>query len=323
MDWNDLRYFLAVARHGTTLAAGRALKVSQTTVARRVQVLEGDLGLTLFERRPTGYVLTPEGEGLIDQAREVEQRAQAVAALAAAQGRVARGTVKLTTEEIVAVTLLVPVLGALHETHPGITVEIDTSDALRDLGAGDADIALRSCHRPEGNALVARRLSDEIWAFYCSESYAAAHGVPGSMEELANHPIIGGGGPGLWRHYQPWLARYGLEQAVTLHQGSVMGLLASVKAGLGLAALPVLVADHEPGLIRCTPQTPPGGRGLWLLTHERLRHTPRVRAVLDLIADHIIARARASTPTPVLRPEFADAHIVLPPGFQADIGTVQ
>ncbi|MBX9815517.1 MAG: LysR family transcriptional regulator [Sphingomonas sp.] len=320
MDWNDLRYFLAVSRHGTTLAAGRALRVSQTTVARRVQALESDLGLTLFERRPTGYVLTPEGEGLVEHAREVEARAEAVSAIAAAQRRVAHGTVKLTTEEIMAVTLLVPVLGTLHETHPGITIEIDTSDAIRDLAAGEADIALRSCHRPEGNGLVARRLGDEIWAFYCSDSYAAAHGVPGSMEELAHHPIIGGGGPGLWRHYQPWLARYGLERAVTLHQGSVVGLLASVKAGLGLAALPVMIADHEPGLIRCTPQTPPGGRGLWLLTHERLRHTPRVRAVMDLIGRHIIRAARESEPSPILRPDFADGYVALPnpatPGVQ-------
>jgi len=304
MDWNDLRYFLAVARQGTTLAAGRKLRVSQTTVARRVQALENDLGLTLFERRPTGYFLTPEGEGLIEQAREVEQHAESVAAIAAAQQRVSHGTVKLTTEEIIAVTLLVPVLGTLHETHPGITIEIDTSDTVRDLSAGEADIALRSCVRPEGTGLVARRLTDEIWAFYCSEGYAAAHGAPASKEELATHPIIGGGGPGLWRHYQPWLARYGLEQAVTVHQGSVMGLLASVKAGLGLAALPVLVADHEPGLIRCTPQTPPGSRGLWLLTHERLRHTPRVRAVLDLIAGHITRMAQAVPVAQGLRADF-------------------
>lgn len=308
MDWNDLRHFLAVARHGTTLAAGRALRVSQTTVARRIQALETDLGLTLFERRPTGYVLTPEGESLIPPAEQLEASAKAVHTAATAQARAGRGTVRLTTEEIIGVTLLVPVLGLLHDRHPEITVEIDTSDALRDLGLGEADIALRSCQRPEGAGLVARRLSDEIWAFYCSEAYAAAHGVPGSMEELARHPIIGGGGPGLWRHYQPWLARYGLEQAVTLHQGSVMGLLASVKAGLGLAALPVLVADHERGLIRCTPQTPPGGRGLWLITHERLRHTPRVRLVLDLIAEHITARARITTPTPMLRPDFANAY---------------
>src|SRR3954447_26580530 len=110
LDWNDLRYFLAVARDGSTLAAGRSLRVSQTTVARRIAALEEALGLPLFEKRQAGYSLTPAGRELVDLGEQVERSVSGFADAAAAQSRELRGTVKLTTEEIYAITLLAPIL---------------------------------------------------------------------------------------------------------------------------------------------------------------------------------------------------------------------
>jgi DNA-binding transcriptional LysR family regulator len=290
-DWNDLRAFLAVAETGSTLAAGRKLRVSQTTAARRVAALEQALGLTLFERRQAGYVLTPVGEELVEQARAVEAAALSLADAAASKGREVSGTVRLTTQEIFAVTVLPPILGELHEAYPDIRIELDTGEELRDLAAGAADVALRTCERLEGGSLVGRRIADDRWAFYCSRSYAAAHGVPHSRKELRDHPLIGGGGQQLWRIYGAWLRENGLEDAVALHHGSPLGLLASVRSGIGLAVLPCIVADLELDLVRCLPPTE-HDRGLWLLTHERLRHTPRVRAVLDFLADRLTRVAR-------------------------------
>src|ERR1044071_511671 len=108
MDWNDLRYFLAVADGGSTLAAGRSLRVSQTTVARRIAALEEALGLPLFEKRQAGYVLMPAGEDLLDRARQVEVAATGFAEAAAAQVRDTHGTVRITTQDIFAVSLLAP-----------------------------------------------------------------------------------------------------------------------------------------------------------------------------------------------------------------------
>lgn len=284
LDWNDLRYLLAVARDGSTLAAGRALRVSQTTVARRLAALEEALGLALFERLPSGYRLTAAGEGLLDHARRMEEQADALVASAAAQVRDVSGLVKLSTEEILAVTLLLPIIGEIAARYPGLRIEVESTDAVRDLAAGEADIALRSCRTPAGAGLVGRRLSDDVWSFYCSRAYAAAHGIGDAPVDLAQHPIIGGGGAGLWRHYRPWLERLGLSGSIALHQGSTMGLLAAVRAGLGFAILPRVLADSDPDLVRCPPESPRGERGLWLLTHERLRHTPRIRAVMDTIA---------------------------------------
>ncbi|MGZ8282152.1 MAG: LysR family transcriptional regulator [Allosphingosinicella sp.] len=283
LDWSDLRYFLAVARTGSTLAAGRTLRVSQTTAARRVAALEEEIGLALFDRRQAGYALTPAGAALLAKAEAVEAAAGAFADAAAAEARDTGGVVRFTVDEIYAVTILAPILRDLIEAHPEIRIELDETAEAIDLAAGTADVALRIAHRPKGSGLVGRRIGDDIWAIYCSRSYAAARGQPQSRRNLQGHPFIGGGGEKLWKIYGAWLRANGLENAVTIHHNSLTGLLADVRSGFGLAVLPCLVADNDPDLVRCLPPAPSGGRSMWLLTHERLRHTPRVRIVTDFL----------------------------------------
>lgn len=287
LDWNDLRHFLAVARTGSTLAAGRSLRVSQTTAARRVAALETELGLVLFERRPGGYRLTPAGEALVPRAEAVEAEAGRFGDAAASQSRDASGTVRLTVEEIFAVTILAPMLRDLHDAHPAIRIELDTSEENRDLAGGEADIALRSTDQPAGGGLVGRRLATFTWALYCSRAYADANGRPRTRKALRGHDLIGGGGPGVWRAYRAWLERNDLVDLVAIQQSNTSGLLAAVRAGSGLAVLPTLVADLDPDLVQCLPPKPDYEMGFWLLTHERLRHTPRIRAVMDFLADRL------------------------------------
>ena len=296
-DWNDLRYFIAVADSGSTLAAGRALRVSQTTVARRIAALEEALALTLFERRQAGYALTPAGEDLLGPARQMQGAAGALAETASGMAREASGTVRLTTIEIYAVTLLPGILRELHEAHPAIHIELGTSEEPRDLASGAADIALRGSTGPTGAGLVGRRITFDPWTLYCSRGYAEAHGVPRTRDELTGHTLIGGGGEKVWHRYQAWLQRHGLETGVAMHHDSVTGLLAAVRSGFGLAVLPTFVADLDPELVRCLPPRKGDPAALWLLTHERLRHTPRIRLVLDFLAERLTALARQSRET--------------------------
>lgn len=292
VDWNDLRYFLAVAQTGSTLAAGRLLGVSQTTAARRIAALEAALGLTLFERRQAGYRLTPAGEALLDRARTVEQATVAITDAAAAHNRDVRGTVRLTTDDIFAVTVLPAILGSLHEAYPGIRIELDSSSEIRNLDAGAADVALRRSKTLEGSGLVARRIVNDVWRTYCSRDYAAAHGRPTSLRTLRNHALIGGGGGGVSQMYGAWLKENDLENAVAQHYTSITGLLAAVRAGVGVTVLPCFVADLEEDLVGCLPAAGNFGASLWLATHERLRHTPRVRVVVDFLAEHLSRLAR-------------------------------
>lgn len=294
LDWNDLRYFLAVARTGSTLSAGRSLRVSQTTVARRVSALEQALGLVLFDRLQSGYVLTPAGEALVPQAEQVEGAIAVFGDSAAGQARDLKGTVRLTTQEIYAITVLAPLLRDLHELHPDIRIELDTSDELRDLASGGADIALRTEIQPSGAGLVGRKIAADSWTVYCSKSYAAKHGKPRRPRDLQGHTLIGGGGEGVWRIYGAWLRQHALEESVVIHHDSPTGLLSAVRSGFGIAVLPCFIADGESDLIRCMPPVHGEERGLWLMTHERLRHTPRVRAVLDFLGERLQHAARAS-----------------------------
>ena len=292
LDWNDLRYFLAVAREGSTLAAARTLRTSQTTVARRTGALERAVGVQLFEKRQAGYVLTAAGEELLGRAETVEVSADAFAEAASAGARDFSGTVRVTSEELYALSLISPVLRDLHEKHPEIIVEVDTTGALRDLGAGEADIALRSSSHEQPAGLVGRRLCIDDWTLYCSRDYAERHGRPTTAAELKRHAIVGGGGAKLWQHYQAWLKSLDLEDRVAMHHASSTGLLSAIRSGFGVAVLPCIVGDADPDLIRCIPPRADHGRVLWLLTHERVRQTPRVRAVIDFLYERLSAHVR-------------------------------
>ena len=292
LDWNDLRYFLAVAGEGSTLAAGRRLRVSQTTVARRIAALEDAVGFPLFEKRQAGYALTPAGEQLVERARSVESAATAFSEAAAAEQRDTSGTVRITTQDIFAVTLLAPMLRELHERHPEIMIELDDSQDFRDLSEGEADIALRSAVGELGAGVVGRRLGPDDWTLYCSRDYAAQHGVPRTRAELKNHAFIGGGGPKLWRAYSAWLHDLGLDDRVIMHHASAMGMMSAIRSGLGIAVLPCVVADADPDLVQCVPPRDGHNRTRWLVTHERVRRSPRVRTVIDFLYERLTRHIR-------------------------------
>lgn len=291
-DWNDWRAFLAVARSGSTLAAARTMRVSQTTVARRIAALEEALGLPLFERRPAGYALTEAGAALVDRAQAIEQAALAAEAHGRAAGRNVHGVVRITSEEVFSASLLEPHLLDLRDRYPDIRIDIDNGSAVRDLGAGEADIALRSTKSAHGGGLVGRVIARDDWTLYCSRDYAARHGVPSSIDALRDHALIGGGGGSLALQYGHWIEQAGLGDRVLIEQGSATGLLSAIRAGLGIAVLPCLVADAMPDLVRCAPPMVDERRLLWLLTHERVRHQPAVRAVIDFLYERLLAHAR-------------------------------
>lgn len=292
LNWDDLKYFTAVAESRSTLGAAQALGVSQTTVARRIAALEESLGLELFEKRPSGYRLTPTGEGLLDKARAVEDSVGLFAAAASSDLRDVAGEVRITTFELYATQLLAPVIRKLRQAQPNLRIEIDTSQEVRDLESGAADIALRNSRNPSGRGLVGRRIADDPWTVYAGRAYAEENGLPANIHALAQHSFIGGGGVRLWPAYRKWLAANALEGAVVLRHDSEAGLYAAVRSGLGLAVLPSFVADRDPELVRVLPPRADDEIGLWLLTHERLRNVPRIRLVLDFIARELKALAR-------------------------------
>lgn len=296
IDWNDLKHFLAVAETGSTLAAGHRLGVSQTTVSRRISALEAGLGLLLFDRRQSGYALTDVGRSVLEQATSAGGAMKRFCEAAASLQREISGTVRLTTLDIYAITILVPILRDLRQAYPAIMVELDTSVEARDLAAGAADIALRLSKSPKGSGLVGRRIAPQPWTIYCSLEYASKHRKPLTTDDLRSHQFIGGGGDEVWRPYLAWLKSHGLESKVAMHHTSAPGLLAAVRGGAGMAVLPCYVADQDEQLVRCLDRSPEDRGWLWLMTHERLRNTPTVRTVIDFLAHRLTRLARTSAP---------------------------
>lgn len=288
-DWNDLRYFLAVAEEGSTIAASRRLGTTQTTVARRLTALEDALETQLFERRRSGFTLSSAGRALYPHARTVRETARALEAEARSENRQVMGSVRLNALEILTETVLPPMIRELKSRVPELSVEVDSRTKWLDLGTGEADVALRVVTKPEGDAHIVRRIGPASWSAYCSREYAKCHGVPSSVEDLADHQFVGGGGAFYAPIIDEWLERHGCKAAPSIIYDTPNGLMSAVRAGLGLTILPCYVVDDDPDLVRCF-KPDYCGRFLWLVTHQRCRDNPQVRLLMDHLAEALKRR---------------------------------
>lgn len=292
-DWNDLRYLLAVARGGSTLAASRALGVNQTTVARRLEALEAALGVKLFDRGQTGSRLTAAGADLIGLAEAVERSTAAIAERAGAHARGLAGVVRVTTNEPTANLAIMPVLPEFRRLFPDIRVEMIITDAQLDLLKGEADVAVRGAQAVTNPDLVVRRIIDIPWAVYASRGYIAQHGRPRTIADLADHYLVGGEQQVAHIGALEWLLRQAPEAEVVCRSNTLSNLFQAVRAGLGVGPLPCIVASAEPALVRCLPAPAEFLDYLWLITAPELKNAPRVRAFMDFITPNIVARLKA------------------------------
>jgi DNA-binding transcriptional LysR family regulator len=289
-DWDDLRYFLAVARKGSTTAAALHLGGSASTVARRVTALEESLATKLFERGPDGYHLTDVGAALLPAAEATEAGARGVVERLAAWGRGAKGTVRLTTIEPALATLVMPALVAYRPVAPDVQVEVHTSDDRTDLVRGDAEVALRFASRPVEPTLVARLVGHTEVALYYSRSYAEAHGVPHDATELARHLFVGGSGRAEHVPLLQWLTELVGDTRFAHRANSLAAIAAAVRQGLGIGPVSALVGDADPDLLRLDGVAPVALVEVWLVTSEEARTRAPVRSFLDFYGDWLAAQ---------------------------------
>jgi len=288
-DWNDLRHLIAVSRHGSTLAAAKALGVNQSTVHRRLAELERRTGLGLVKRHPSGYRLSEIGETLIAQVLSVEAAVAALERQVQAVKHDLKGVIRLTCPEpTVARIAATGLLDRFHQRYPGLTVEFVTSDRYLDIAAGEADVAFRS-GEPADDSLVGRRICDSVWAIYASQSYVQQHGRPAGIADLANHALIGFDGIMQNHRVAKWLPLAVPGARIVARNNSMLGTLSAVKAGIGVAPLPTTLGDAEATLVQVLPPVPELTRSWYLLTHPDLRRTPRIAAFVDHVLDDIPA----------------------------------
>lgn len=285
-DWDDLRYFLAVARAGSTIAAAKALGVSQPTVQRRLAALQDRIARTLVEHHPAGYRLTELGTTLFPHAVEVEQAVASFQRQLASEGEALRGTLRVTCPEGLASRLLAPLIDAFRQLHPELRVDLIMTDRRLDLAKGEAEVAVRM-HEPGDDSLVARKVADSPWALYASRSYIERHGSPRDLGDLARHAVIAFDGEMAENHAGTWLKAAAPGARVAARGNSMLGVLAAVRSGAGLAPLPMLLGSAEEGLVAALAPIPELDSRLYLVMHADLRRAARVRAFCDFLAGEL------------------------------------
>ncbi|WP_437358715.1 LysR family transcriptional regulator [Inquilinus limosus] len=275
LDWDDVRYAVALARHGSLSATARALGVNHATVSRRLDRLERALGRPLFDRRPDGYRPNAAGAAVLAEAEAMEAGALALLRRLDHAADGPAGPVRLTTARSLALGFLIDRLDGLRRRHPGIELELVLETRITSLARREADIALR-LGRPADSALVGKRVATIAYRGYAAPAVAAdiaAGGMP---------PLIG---DEEGESEATWLARRHPDRRIAFRCDSQMAQAAAARAGWGVALLPRFLGDPDLGLTPVELPAQPPPREVWLLIRPDLTDVPRVRAVADALAE--------------------------------------
>lgn len=282
MNWDDLRFVLAVSELGSLAKASQRLGVDHTTVGRRIEALERALKLRLFTRTPAGYVQTADAQRLLEPMRRVETAVRELEHAVTSTATLA-GSVRVTSPETLGATWLARVLGQFQAEHPQVQVELVPSGQVLDLGRREAELAVRF-FRSQQEDLVARRVATVGYGLYGSHAYLKRNPVV-AMDRLHEHPLVSSSSPG--DPEARWLRQLDRRAKPVFTSPLSLTLLAAACEGAGLAVLPCYLADADATLRRVPAPDPPSDV-MWLTVHRDLRETPRVRALMD----GLIAAAR-------------------------------
>lgn len=283
MQWDDLRIILAIARAGSLAGAARDLGVNHSTVFRRLNTFEDNLGVRLFDRLPSGYALTVAGEEMRASAEMVEREIDRLDRRITGQDLRLHGSLVVTTTDTLATGILGPHIAAFKRAYPDIDLELVLDNQHVSLSKRQADVAVRPTLTPP-ETLVGRKICNIAFAPYGAETLAARHhqdlslipwvSVDDSLSHLAS---------------DKWFRRELPNVRITMRSNSLQGVMMAAEAEIGAAILPCFMGDASERLNRIGDPIPDSGSALWLLTHEDLRHTARVRAFLDFMADALRA----------------------------------
>ena len=290
-DWTLVQSFLAVAETGSLSAAAQALGRSQPTLGRQVQALEAALGAQLFDRHARGLAPSAAGLALVPRAQAMRAALNGLTLAAAEQAGALAGTVRITASVVLSHYVLPPVLAEIRRRQPEIRIELVASDESESLHFREADIALRM-YRPVQQELVTRHLADiEVGAF-AATAYLDRAGRPERVEDLLAHDLVGfDRNPLIVETMRALGIDIGREDFV-MRCDNQATYLALVRAGCGIGFAQVPVGRAEPELEQLAPQLGVPPLRVWLAAHEKMRQTPRIRVVWDLLVRELPPRCR-------------------------------
>lgn len=291
--WDDLRVLLAVHRHGSFLAAGRALGVSTSTTARRIEALEGALGRTLVHRSSGGTAIEPDALELVSLAEQLEHGLEAVQRDAGGRSSKLAGTVRVSVGEgfVPAVT---QALGDFRRKHPETCIELVAEARLVDLARREADLGLRTT-QSASQVLVERRLGVLRFGLYAAQSYVERRLRGGRLRpgEFERHDFIGHAGPARKQsQMEQWLLARGATR-FPFRSNSAAAILEATARGQGISVLADVAARELDRVIRLEYDDPLPTITVWVVYHRELRQVPRIRAVVAALEEMFVQRVGA------------------------------
>ncbi|MEJ2603199.1 MAG: LysR family transcriptional regulator [Gammaproteobacteria bacterium] len=288
-DWSDMRLFLAIVEHGSLLAASEHLSLSQPTLGRRLSAMEKRMGVPLFVRTGRRMQLTDTGRAILENARRMEREMLAIERAVDVQSSGLAGEVVITATEGTGTEWLPPELMEFRRRYPDITLNIRVDNRSMDLLRREADIALR-LGEPTEPELIARKLVTVGFGLYAAPSYLE-HAPPlESLDDLADHDLIG---------LETAVSRASLvpgndtlelpSRRYVFTTNSPAAQIAAARAGYGIAVLSHRWVAMRGGLVPLLPEKNLHETSMWLVTHEELRYSARIRAVSDFLSERVLA----------------------------------
>jgi DNA-binding transcriptional LysR family regulator len=281
-DWDDVRFFLAVAKTGSFSAAATQLNTKQTTVGRRIQALERRLGAKLFDRHRHGMEVTPAARGVLVQAESMMSNATSIERHLAGLDREMAGIVRIAATEGIAANWLVPRLGRLRTLHPDIIVQVIVGDQVLDLATRQADLAIRF-FRPTSNQLVAARVGQVNMSIFAAPNYIEQYGLPQSLEDLQDHQIVDHTTLHALPALKPWSEVVERSHSIVLRTNSSYAAMEAVSGGYGISVFPDYIAKTT--TLRPAPIDLNIVRDIWLVSHEETNKGARIRTVIDYVRE--------------------------------------
>jgi len=276
-DWEDLHHFAVFAREKSLSAAARRLDVDHATVARRIAALEASLTLKLVDRRARAYELTADGRRVAAIAERMDDEAYSLGRAARSLQKGLDGEVTVSAPPALSSSRIAPRLDRLRSVHPGITLRLIGEKRAASLSRREADLAIR-LSRPTETGLVMRKLGSLAFALYATGTYLSS--LPS-----AGHCFIAGDRDFDDLPQQRWVKAVAGSRPIVLQANDQLSQLAAAQAGVGIAALPIYLADSDPTLVRVTAKPATISRDIWVVVHRDLQKSPPVRAVMDFLAD--------------------------------------
>jgi DNA-binding transcriptional LysR family regulator len=281
LDWDNVRYFLEVVRAGSVSQAAQQMAVNQTTVSRRIGILEAQLGNKVFDRSVKGWMITTVGERLIESAEHMAEEAHSIERFVMAESQELRGRLRLTVGDICTQQLVMPAIESFIKKYPEVDLEIIATREDLNLSAREADIALRATDNPPEN-LVGQRIATLAFAVYANKKMYRQRWKKNDCQGASCITWIGDS-----HTRPPWIEKSFLATPRVYRTSELGVMLQMVRQGLGIAQMPCALCEPDPTLIRIPAKYTEPGWGLWLLSHVDLRTTARIRIFKNFLLDEL------------------------------------